>query len=154
MKSGEIKMSVSKCDMALTQPEFEQLQAEVIKRIDALEQAKAQIASQAAQLIAKIEQARIASIENIDSLIQFYRVYTAENKYDQQALQRITKLLTTRLQIVIDQDLALNFKEEPIIEEENKHHAQQIPSNQIISKYCQSPRQTCILSAAPDRRIR
>jgi hypothetical protein len=103
---------------ALTQPEFEQLQNEVIKRITALERAKKQVASQAAQLIAKIEQTCIASIEKLDLMIQSYRAYMAENNFDQQALQNITKMLTTRLKIQIDQDLALNLREEP--EEENK----------------------------------
>jgi hypothetical protein len=51
-------------------------------------------------------------------MIQSYRAYIAENNFDQQALQNITKMLTTRLQIQIDQDLALNLREEP--EEEKK----------------------------------
>jgi hypothetical protein len=99
--------------MALSQQEFEQLQVETIKRIKAIEQAKKQVASQAAQLIAKIEQTRIACIEKLDSLIQSYRAYIAENNYDQQALQNIAKMLTTRLKIQIDEDLALNLREEP-----------------------------------------
>jgi hypothetical protein len=103
---------------ALTQPEFEQLQNEVIKRIKALEHAKKQVASQAAQLIAKIRQRCIARIEKLDLMIQSYRAYMAENNFDQQALQNITKMLTTRLQIQIDKDLALNLREEP--EEEKK----------------------------------
>jgi hypothetical protein len=105
-------------DNALTQPEFEQLQNEVIERIKALEHAKSQVVSQAAQLIAKIRQACIASMENLDSLIQAYRAYAAENNFDDQTLQNITKMRTTRLQIEIDQDLTLNLREEP--EEEKK----------------------------------
>jgi hypothetical protein len=121
-------MSVKKVDMALPQSEFERLKTEAIKRIDALEQAKQQVANQAEQLIAKIEQGRILCIETLDSLIQSYRAYIAENSFDQQSLQNITKILNTRLQIQIDPDLALNFNEGPIIEEESKQKSKQIQS--------------------------
>jgi hypothetical protein len=130
-------------DNALTQPEFEQLQNEVIKRIKALEHAKKQVASQAAQLIAKIEQNWISSIQNINSLIQTYRAYAAENNFDDETLKNITKLRTTRLKIQTDQDLALRIEEEeekknplkqtepakqPKREASSEHQAKQIPS--------------------------
>jgi hypothetical protein len=135
--------SISAIDNALTQPEFEQLQNEVIKRIKALEHAKKQVAKQAAQLIAKIEQNWISSIQNINSLIQNYRAYAAENNFDDQTLQNITKLRTTRFKIQIDQDLALRIEEEeekksplkqteptkqPKREASSEHQAKQIPS--------------------------
>jgi hypothetical protein len=134
---------------ALTQQAFEQLQTEVLKRIHAIEQVKKQLASKTAQLIAKIEQTFVESIEKLDLMIQSYRTYEVENNYDQQTLQSITKMLTTRLKIQIEQNLALDIQE--IDEEKNspskieesigistktssKQQAQQIPSNQIIRK--------------------
>jgi hypothetical protein len=123
--------------LALTQPEFEHLQTEAIKRIKALENAKQQVASQAAQLIAKIEQTCMASIENLDQLIQYYRAYMTENIFDQQTLQNITKILTTRFKIQIDQSLAVNFKEES--EEENKKFLMQ--SIRELIKERKSPKQ-------------
>jgi hypothetical protein len=110
--------SIFAVDNALAQPEFEQLQIETIKRIHALEQAKNQVASQTAQIIANIRQTCIATMENINSLIKSYRAYMIENNFDQQALNNITKMLTTRLQIQIGQDLAINLREES--EEESK----------------------------------
>jgi hypothetical protein len=118
--------SIFAINNALTPPEFGQLQNEAIKRITALERAKKQLSSQAAQLIAKIRQTCIASIEKLDLMIQSYRTYMAENNFEQQAIQNITKMLTTRLQKQIDQDLALNIREEP--EEEKKSPLKQIPS--------------------------
>jgi Txe/YoeB family toxin of Txe-Axe toxin-antitoxin module len=105
-------------DNVLTQPDFEQLQIEVVKRIKAIEIAKKQVASQAAQLITTIEETCFNSIENLNSLIQSYRAYTAENNFDHQTLKNITKILTSRLKVQIDQDLALNIIEES--EEEKK----------------------------------
>jgi hypothetical protein len=130
-------------DNALTQLEFEHLQKKVIKRIKALDHAKKQVASQAAQLIAKIEQTCFASIEILDSLIQTYRAYAAENNFDDETLGNVTKLRTTRFKIQIDQDLALRFEEEeekksplkqtepdkqPKREVSSEHQAKQIPS--------------------------
>jgi hypothetical protein len=97
-------------DNALAQPEFEQLQTEVAQRINTLVLAKQQVASQAAQLIAMIEQACFERIVNLDTLIQTFRTHTTENNFDHQTLQNITKLLTSRLKIQIDQDLTLHFR--------------------------------------------
>jgi hypothetical protein len=100
-------------DIALAQPEFEQLQNEVIKRTNYLKSVKQQVASQAAQLIAKIGQTCFASIENLDSMILSYRNYTAENNFNQQELEKAKKMLKTRLKIQVDQELALKVIEEP-----------------------------------------
>jgi hypothetical protein len=123
-------------DMTLTQPDFEQLQKEVRKRIKALEHTKQQVASQAAQLIAKIEQALIISIENLNSKIRFYRAYSAFKSFDHQELQKITKILTTRLQIQIDQDLVVNCREE--IEEEKTSSIKQ-PIEEAIREPIKEP---------------
>jgi hypothetical protein len=96
-----------------------------MKRIKAIEHAKKQLPSHASQLINKIEQTCIANIEKIDSFIQSYRVCMKENKFDQQTLQNIMEMLNTRLEIQIDQDLALNLREEPIIKEEKKSYLKQ-----------------------------
>jgi hypothetical protein len=151
--------SILAIDYALTQAEFEKLQSETIKRIKYIEHIKHAVASQAAQLIANIEQTCIASIENLDHLIQAYRTYIAENNFNHKTLQKITRIINTRLEIQIDQELVLKFREESIIEEESestikldigepgkvlnrerssKHSAKQIMSDRIIRKYSKS----------------
>jgi hypothetical protein len=104
----------------LTQLEFEKLVTELMKRIGELERSKKQILKQTAQIVAKIEEACIESFKNLNQLIQSYRTYTIENNFDNKTFKKIKKILSTRLEIQIDQDLTLKVTEEPIIEERKR----------------------------------
>jgi hypothetical protein len=101
-----------KIDNALTQLHFEQLQKEVYKRITVLEDAKQQLACIAAQQISDIEQACVSSMKIIDSQIISYRDYARNNNFEHQALQKVSKILTTRLEIEIYQQLTFEIREE------------------------------------------
>jgi hypothetical protein len=140
-----------KIDNALNQSNFNQLQNEVNERIKALKCAKKQVISKSAQLIANIEQMCISSIQKLDAQIQFYLAYIADNNFDQQKLENISKILTTRLEISIDQQFTLNLREltreeqkipiqneEQLRDEKFKQQQKQISSNEIKRK-CSKP---------------
>jgi hypothetical protein len=140
----------SKIDNALNQPDYEKLQKEVKVRIKALECTKQQVASNAAQLIAKIEQECMDRMQILDEKIQHYRAYITDNNFKQENLENIAKILTTRLEISIDEQLTVNLRElisEPKREkqkrankeqEELKQQPKKISSNQIKSKFSKS----------------
>jgi hypothetical protein len=141
-----------KIDNALNYPDYERLQKEVNERIKALECAKQQVASKAAQLIANIEQICMSSIKNIDAQIQYYLACITDNNFKQETLQNIGKILTTRLEISIDQQLTVEIREltlEPDREEQKrpidnkeqeelKQEPQKILSNHIKRKFSKS----------------
>jgi hypothetical protein len=151
ISDGKSHISV-KIDNALNHPEYERLQKEVNERIKALECSKQQVASKAAQIIANIRQICMSSIQNIDAQIQFYRACITDNNFRQETLQNIAKILTTRLEISIDEQLTVDIREltlEPVREEkkrpienkkqeELKQQPQKISSNHKKRKFSKS----------------
>jgi uncharacterized membrane protein len=151
ISDGKPHISV-KIDNALNHQDYERLQKEVNERIKALECAKQQVASKAAQLIANIEQALISSIKNLNKEIQCYRACITDSNFKQETLQNIAKILATRLEISIDQQLTVDILEltlKPDREEEKrpienkeqeelKQQPQKISSNHIKRKFSKS----------------
>jgi hypothetical protein len=130
-----------KIENALTHSDFQLLQNEVVTRIEALEHAKHQVANKAAQLIADIGQACMSSIQQLDEHIKSYKAYVLDNNFDDQTLQSVTKILTTRLEVEIDEHLTLtlcdlvtqtidqSIMEHPLNRDEDiENHSQQISS--------------------------
>jgi hypothetical protein len=101
----------TKVENVLSLLDFAKLQNEVNSRIDNLQHGKIQVASIAAQLIANIGQACLTSIKLLDLEIESYRDLIQDNNFDDKTLLKATKILSTRLQIQIDNQLTLNLQE-------------------------------------------
>jgi hypothetical protein len=114
-------MSIENIKSVLSKPDHNHLHQAVNKRISSLEDAKQKVIYKAEQQIAKIEQARISSLQILDSEIESCRVYITYLSVNHPALQSVEKMLSSRLNIKIDQHL---------IEEEKNFNFHEISRNQ------------------------
>jgi predicted nucleic acid binding AN1-type Zn finger protein len=101
----------------LTQRSFNLLEIEVDARIKQIQNVKVQLLNKAAELLKKVQNECLASIETLDREIETYQSYTKINSFENQDLEKVSKILESELVIEINEDFKVKFIE---LEEEKE----------------------------------